>query len=46
MLGVYTEAFGDCRPVVEIMVDAGLEARFDDYFAGCAIGVNGRKPLH
>ncbi len=45
MLGVYTEAFGDCRPVAQIMREAGLEAQFDEYFAGCATGVSGRRPL-
>lgn len=43
MLGVYTERFGDCRPLVWPFRDAGLEATFVSYFFGCATGLVGRR---
>lgn len=39
MLGVYTERFQGCEPVVEAMRAAGFEARLVAYFHGCATGV-------
>lgn len=44
LLGVYTEAFGDCNGFVRSLRRAGLEATFVRYFFGCATGVIGRKP--
>lgn len=44
ILGVYTEAFGDCRHFAECLRTAGLEAEVRSYFFGCASGVAGRKP--
>jgi ubiquinone/menaquinone biosynthesis C-methylase UbiE len=43
-LGVYTEAFGDCRHFADCLRRAGLDARFTRYFFGCASGVSGRRP--
>jgi ubiquinone/menaquinone biosynthesis C-methylase UbiE len=45
MLGIYTERFQGCAPVVEEMSKAGFEARSVSYFHGCATGVVARKPL-
>lgn len=44
LLGVYTEAFGDCRHFAQCLRTAGLQAEFTTYFFGCASGVTGRKP--
>jgi ubiquinone/menaquinone biosynthesis C-methylase UbiE len=44
LLGVYTEAFGDCRHFARSLDEAGLEAHFVRYFFGCATGVFGSKP--
>ena len=44
MLGVYTERFQGCEPVVEALQDAGFEAELVSYFHGRATGVVGRKP--
>lgn len=44
LLGVYTQNFGDCRALREALTEAGLEARFERYFFGCATGVSGSKP--
>jgi demethylmenaquinone methyltransferase/2-methoxy-6-polyprenyl-1,4-benzoquinol methylase len=44
MLGIYTEAFGDCRHFMRCLDEAGLGARFASYFFGCASGVVGSKP--
>jgi ubiquinone/menaquinone biosynthesis methyltransferase len=44
MLGRYTERFGDCRRIIPILEDAGLEARFIRHFFGCATSVVGRRP--
>ena len=44
MLGIYTEAFGDCAHFARSLERAGLEVRFIRYFFGCATGVLGRKP--
>ena len=45
MLGVYTERFQGCGPVVEVMRGAGFDAGLVSYFHGCATGVVARKPL-
>lgn len=45
MLGVYTERFKGCEPVVETMRNAGFEAELVSYFHGCATGIVARKPL-
>lgn len=44
MLGVYTEAFGDCVGFAAACRRAGLVAREESYFFGCATGVSGHKP--
>ncbi len=44
MLGVYTERFQGCEPVVAALREAGLEAELVSFFHGCATGVVGRKP--
>ncbi len=43
MLGVYTERFGNSATTCQYLHEAGLEARFESYFFGCATGVSGRK---
>jgi ubiquinone/menaquinone biosynthesis methyltransferase len=45
MLGVYTERFQGCEPVVGVMRAAGFDAGLVSYFHGCATGVVARKPL-
>jgi len=44
MLGVYTERFKGCEPIVEIMKEAGFEVELVHYFYGCATGIVARKP--
>jgi demethylmenaquinone methyltransferase/2-methoxy-6-polyprenyl-1,4-benzoquinol methylase len=44
MLGVYTEAFGDCRQVQAIFENTGFQVQFQSYFGGCATAVTGVKP--
>jgi len=44
MLGVYTEAFGDCRRFADALARAGLQVEPVSLFFGCATGVRGRKP--
>jgi len=44
MLGVYTEQFGDCRSMRDALVRNGLQAKYHEYFFGCASGVSGSKP--
>lgn len=44
MLGVYTEAFGDCRRFADGLARAGLRVEPVSLFFGCATGVRGRKP--
>lgn len=47
MLGVYTERFQGCGPVLEAMRAAGFEAEMVTYFHGCATGVLAKKaPAH
>jgi len=43
MLGVYTEAFGDCRHFADCLETAGLRVTRVSYFFGCATGVCGMK---
>lgn len=43
MLGVYTERFGNAATTCRYMQEAGLDARFERYFFGCASGVTGIK---
>jgi hypothetical protein len=45
MLGVYTERFQGCEPVVDAMRSAGFDAVLVSYFHGCATGVVARKPI-
>src|SRR5215510_12013570 len=45
MLGVYTERFQGCEPVVEAMRAAGFDADLVSYFNGCATGLVARKPV-
>lgn len=44
MLGVYTQAFGDCRNVARAFAAAGLDVESRSYFFGCATGITGAKP--
>ena len=44
MLGVYTERFGSCRGLVEVLRAAGLDATYGESFFGCATGVWGSRP--
>lgn len=43
MLGIYTKAFEDCREVVRLFRDAGLEVEYRSFFFGCATGLSGRR---
>ncbi len=43
MLGVYTEAFKNCRLVMDCFERAGLEVQYVDYFGGCASGLLGNR---
>lgn len=43
MLGIYTEAFGDCRKVVPVFKKAGLKVEYMRFFGGCASAVFGVK---
>ena len=45
LLGIYTQAFGNCEPTVRHFADAGLQVELRSYFFGCATGVVGSKPL-
>jgi ubiquinone/menaquinone biosynthesis methyltransferase len=45
MLGVYTERFQGCEPVVEAMRAAGFDSDLVAYFHWCATGVVARKPV-
>jgi ubiquinone/menaquinone biosynthesis methyltransferase len=44
LLGVYTEAFGDCSAACRAFSGAGLEVEMTSYFFGCATGIVGRRP--
>ena len=44
MLGVYTEAFGNCATMKEECARVGLVAEEKSYFFGCATGVFGHRP--
>jgi ubiquinone/menaquinone biosynthesis C-methylase UbiE len=44
MLGVYTQAFGDCRHFAECLRHHGMEVSEASHFFGCASGVRGTKP--
>jgi ubiquinone/menaquinone biosynthesis C-methylase UbiE len=44
MLGVYTQAFGDCHYFAVCLRHHGLEVSELSYFFGCASGVRGTKP--
>jgi demethylmenaquinone methyltransferase/2-methoxy-6-polyprenyl-1,4-benzoquinol methylase len=44
MLGVYTERFQGCAPVVESLRGVGFDAELVTYFHNCATGVLARKP--
>lgn len=46
MLGVYTERFQGCAPIVNVMREAGFEAELVSYFHGCATGIVAKKPFH
>jgi ubiquinone/menaquinone biosynthesis methyltransferase len=43
MLGVYTEKFGNCKTIRDILARQGLRVRYHIYFFGCASGVSGVK---
>jgi ubiquinone/menaquinone biosynthesis C-methylase UbiE len=44
LLGIYTQAFGDCWQFARCLERAGLQVTFKRYFFGCASGVCGSKP--
>lgn len=44
MLGVYTQAFGDCGHAAEAFRRAGLAVSEASFFFGCATGMHGHKP--
>jgi ubiquinone/menaquinone biosynthesis methyltransferase len=44
MLGIYTQAFGDCTKMTEYLKAAGLAVLQKRYFFGCATGIVGSKP--
>lgn len=44
LLGIYTEAFGDCRLMGRLMQRAGLLVEYRRFFFGCATSLVGRKP--
>jgi ubiquinone/menaquinone biosynthesis methyltransferase len=44
MLGVYTERFGDCGALADVIRAAGLDATYGQSFFGCATGVWGSRP--
>ena len=44
LLGVYTEAFGNCDSFAEDCTRAGLQVRNQSLFFGCATAVVGEKP--
>jgi len=43
MLGIYCEAFGDCRSFRDKLEKAGIQTGYKEYFFGCATGVVGVK---
>lgn len=43
MLGVYTERFGNARPLYDLLQAAGFDVHYHQYFFGCATGVSGVK---
>jgi ubiquinone/menaquinone biosynthesis methyltransferase len=45
MLGVYTDAFGDCSDACRAFSESGLEVEMVSFFFGCATGIVGRKPV-
>jgi len=44
MLGIYTEAFGDCRQVADLLGEAGFRVALRRHFFGCASSVVATKP--
>jgi ubiquinone/menaquinone biosynthesis methyltransferase len=46
MLGVYTEKFGNCRKMKEILEKQGFTVDYHDYFFGCATGLSGTKAVN
>ena len=45
LLGVYTDAFQNCRHAVDAFTAAGLHVQYQTYFFGCATGISGWRPL-
>lgn len=43
MLWIYTKKFQDAKNVKEIFQKYNLEIEFNEYFGGCATGINGKK---
>lgn len=43
MLGIYTEKFGNCEAMKEILLTEGLQVTYHQYFFGCASGISGIK---
>ena len=44
MLGIYTERFQGCAPIIPAMQRVGFDAEIASYFHGCATGIIARKP--
>lgn len=45
MLGIYTQAFGNCDRAAGFFRDAGMEVEKRSLFFGCATGFIGRRPI-
>ena len=45
MLGVYTQAFGNCEAAEGLFVDSGLDTEMRSHFFGCATSIVGCKPV-
>lgn len=45
MLGVYTQAFGNCTAAANLFAESGLECGLRSHFFGCATSIVGYKPI-
>jgi demethylmenaquinone methyltransferase/2-methoxy-6-polyprenyl-1,4-benzoquinol methylase len=45
MLGIYTSAFGSCNSFHKMLINAGLESKFEKLFFGCASITWGTKTI-
>lgn len=44
LLGIFTQAFGNCRHFAQCLRQQGLEVHETSHFFGCATGVRGKRP--